>query len=69
MDSEVCAPEGFSVDVVQDEVGTFRVFFDRSGAVSFIAVHFDYRAAISANGTRSRAGQWRRPLPMVRHEL
>ncbi len=28
VDSEVCAPEGFSVDVVQDEVGTFRVFLD-----------------------------------------
>ena len=50
VDSEVCAPEGFSVDVVHDEVGTFRVFLDRSGAVSFIAVHFDYRAVISANG-------------------
>jgi hypothetical protein len=50
VDSEVCAPEGFSVDVVQDEVQTFRVFFDRTGAVAFIAVHVDYRAVISANG-------------------
>jgi hypothetical protein len=50
VDSEVCAPEGFSVHVVEDEVETFRVFFDRSGAVAFIAVHVDYRAVISANG-------------------
>jgi hypothetical protein len=50
VDSEVCAPEGFSVDVVQDEAGTFRVFFDRSGEVAFMAVHIDYRAVITANG-------------------
>ena len=50
VDSEVCAPEGFSVDVVQDEVQTFRVFFDRTGAFAFFAVHVDYRAVISANG-------------------
>jgi hypothetical protein len=50
VDSEVCAPEGFPVDVVQDEVGTFRGHLDRSGAVAFIAVHIDYRAVISANG-------------------
>ncbi|WP_442276969.1 hypothetical protein [Terrabacter sp. 2TAF16] len=50
VDSEVCAPEGFSVDVVQDEVLTFRVFFDPSGAVAFVAVQVDYRAVISANG-------------------
>jgi hypothetical protein len=31
VDSDVCAPEGFSVDVVEDEVDSFRVFFDRSG--------------------------------------
>jgi hypothetical protein len=50
VDSEVCAPEGFSVDVVQDEVSTFRVFFDRSGEVAFVSVHTDYRAVITANG-------------------
>ena len=50
VDSEVCAPEGFSVDVVEDEVSRFRVFFDRTGSVSFVAVHVDYRAVISANG-------------------
>jgi hypothetical protein len=49
-DSEVCAPEAFSVDVVEDEVSRFRVFFDRSGEVAFVAVHVDYRADISANG-------------------
>jgi hypothetical protein len=41
---------GFSVDVIEDEVGNFRVFFDRTGAVAFVAVHVDYRAVISANG-------------------
>lgn len=50
VDADVCAPEGFPVDVVQDETGTFRVFFDRTGAVAFVAVHIDYRAVISANG-------------------
>lgn len=50
VDSEVCAPEGFSVDVVEDEVARFRVFFDRTGAEAFVAVHVDYRAVISANG-------------------
>jgi hypothetical protein len=39
VDSEVCAPEGFSVDVVEHEVSTFRVFFDRSGEVAFVSVH------------------------------
>ena len=50
VDSDVCALEGFSVDVVEDEVGTFRVFFDNSGDVAFVAVHTDYRAVITANG-------------------
>src|SRR5689334_18159706 len=50
VDSEVCAPEGFSVDVVEDEVSRFRVFFDHSDEVAFVAVHVDYRAVISANG-------------------
>ena len=50
VDTEVCAPEGFSVDVVEDEVDNFQVFFDRFGDVSMVAVHVDYRAAISANG-------------------
>jgi hypothetical protein len=50
VDSEVCAPEGFSVDVVEDEVSAFRVFFDRSGEVARVNVHVDYRAVITANG-------------------
>jgi hypothetical protein len=50
VDSDVCAPEGFSVHVVEDEVNTFRVFFDRSGDVKFVSVHVDYRAVITANG-------------------
>src|SRR4051812_49049038 len=50
LDSEVCAPEGFSVHVVEDEASAFRVYFDRSGDVKFVALHVDYRAVISANG-------------------
>jgi hypothetical protein len=50
VDAEVCAPEGFAVNVVQDETSTFRVFFDRTGAVASVSVHVDYRAVISANG-------------------
>ena len=50
MDSDVCAPEGFSVDVVEDVVEKFRVFFDRSGEVARISVHVDYRSVITANG-------------------
>jgi hypothetical protein len=50
VDADVCAPEGFPVHVVEDETATFRVFFDRTGAVAFVAVHVDYRAVISANG-------------------
>jgi hypothetical protein len=50
VDSDVCAPEGFPVNVVQDETGTFRAHFDRTGAVAFFQVHIDYRAVISANG-------------------
>jgi hypothetical protein len=50
VDSDVCAPEGFPVNVVQDEVKSYRVFFDRSGEVASVSVHVDYRAVISANG-------------------
>jgi len=50
VDDEVCAPEGFAVDVIEDETSAFRVFFDRAGDVASIAVHVDYRAVISANG-------------------
>jgi hypothetical protein len=50
VDSDVCAPEGFSVNVVQDEVNAVRVFFDRSGEVARVSVHTDYRAVITANG-------------------
>ena len=50
VDADVCAPEGFPVNVVEDETGTFRVHFDRTGAVAFVQVHVDYRAVISANG-------------------
>jgi len=50
VDSDVCAPEGFSVDVVQDEVNAVRVFFDRSGEAARVSVHTDYRAVITANG-------------------
>ena len=50
VDTDVCAPEGFAVHVVEDEIADFRVFFDRNGAVAFVVVHVDYRAVISANG-------------------
>ena len=50
VDPEVCAPQGFPVNVVQDETNNFRRHFDRAGAVAFIQVHVDYRAVISANG-------------------
>ena len=50
VDPDVCAPEGFPVNVVQDETDTFTVFFDKSGAVTSVSVHVDYRAVISANG-------------------
>jgi hypothetical protein len=50
VDPDVCAPEGFPVDVVEDESGAYQVLFDNSGAVTFIKVHIDYRAIISANG-------------------
>ena len=50
VDAEVCAPEGFSVHVVEDEVSHYSVFFDRSGEVAFVKVHTDYRAVISAHG-------------------
>jgi len=50
VDSEVCAPEGFSVNVVQDEVNTIQLFFDSSGEVARASRHVDYRAVITANG-------------------
>src|SRR5262245_39974562 len=50
VDTEVCAPEGFPVDVVEDEVNDFTAVFDRTGEVAFIQVHVDYRAVISVNG-------------------
>jgi hypothetical protein len=50
VDNEVCAPEGFAVNVVHYERGDYQVFFDPSGAVAFIMVHIDYRDVISANG-------------------
>jgi hypothetical protein len=48
-DTDVCAPEGFTVDVIQDENTNYRVFFDQAGEVAFVEVHVDYRAVISAN--------------------
>lgn len=69
VDSEVCAPEGFSVDVVQDEVLAFRVFFAPSGAVAFVAVHVDYRPSSRPTGTRSSSGTrgWTPTTPTGRH--
>lgn len=50
VDSEVCAPEGFSVNVIVDENNAFQGHFDRSGDEAFLAVHVSCRVVISANG-------------------
>jgi hypothetical protein len=49
-DSEVCAPEGFAVDVTQTESAKFEVFYNRDGSTRSVLVHWSYIAAISANG-------------------
>jgi len=50
VDSEVCAPEGFNVNVTQTEAGDFRVFFNPDGSVKQVIVNSTYDAVISANG-------------------
>ena len=50
VDSEVCAPKSFSVNVIADENNAFQGHLDRSGDEAFLAVHVSYRAVISANG-------------------
>ena len=50
VDADVCAPEGFAINAVEDESGHYQVFFDRNGDVASTVVHFDYQATISANG-------------------
>jgi hypothetical protein len=50
VDTEVCAPEGFAVDVTQTETGAYRLFFDTDGNFTMAIVHMTYVAKISANG-------------------
>ena len=43
-------PWGFDVNATEHEYGSFQVFFDGSGNVTRVLVHFNYDAWISANG-------------------
>jgi len=50
-DTEVCAPDGFSVFVpVEHEYGFFDVFLDQQGNFIKAIVHNNYDATITANG-------------------
>ncbi len=49
-DSEVCAPEGFDVQVTQTEGATFDIFRNSDGSTNRVLLHWSYVAAISANG-------------------
>lgn len=46
-DTNLC---DFLVSGTEDEAGTFTVFFDSTGAVTSLVIHFKYHAIISANG-------------------
>jgi hypothetical protein len=50
VDSDVCAPEGFDVDVIETEATHYEVFFNADGSVKQVIVHVKYTAVISANG-------------------
>ncbi|MDP9223078.1 MAG: hypothetical protein M3P18_04350, partial [Actinomycetota bacterium] len=50
VDTDVCAPEGFAVNVTQTESGDFRVFFNADGSFKMAIVHMTYVVTISANG-------------------
>ncbi len=50
VDSEVCAPEGFDVNVTQTETGSYVVFFGADGDFLRAILHTNYTATISANG-------------------
>src|SRR4051794_33916364 len=50
VDTEVCAPEGFAVDVTQTDSATFTIFRNADGSVARVLYRWDYTAAISANG-------------------
>ncbi|WP_406831250.1 hypothetical protein ABEG17_00295 [Pedococcus sp. KACC 23699] len=49
-DTEVCASEGFAVDVTQTDAARFEVFRNADGSTSRVLAHWNYVAAISANG-------------------
>jgi hypothetical protein len=50
VDADVCAPEGFAVDVIQTEAGAFTIFFNADGSFKQAIVNVSYDAIISANG-------------------
>jgi hypothetical protein len=50
IDAEVCAPNGFDVNVTQTETGFYEVFLGADGEFLRALVHMNYTATISANG-------------------
>jgi hypothetical protein len=59
VDDEVCAPEGFAVQVHQVEDGHYTVRRDAEGNFVRALVHVTYDATISANGlTIEETDQW-----------
>ena len=50
VDSEVCAPEGFAVDVTDTESATFTVFLNADGSFAGALGQWQYTDTISANG-------------------
>jgi len=59
VDTEVCAPEGFAVNVTQTETRDFRIYFNRDGSYNKVIVHITYVATISANGrTINESDTW-----------
>ena len=59
VDSDVCAPEGFSVSVHQVETVSYTVLLDAEGNFVHAVVHRTYEADLSANGiTLHEADHW-----------
>ena len=50
VDSEVCAPEGFDVNVTETETNAYKFFFNEDGSFRGALVNTNYTAVISANG-------------------
>ena len=58
-DSEVCAAEGFAVDVVETETDRWKVYFDADGGFARALVHIDYATVATANGrTITERDRW-----------